>query len=463
MSWKSGPPGPAQLAAPGARPAERARRPHGQPHLPALDGARGLAILLVLTIHLYPPASGLEGTLRLACWCGVGLFFVLSGFLITGLLLESKGSPHYFRNFYMRRALRIFPLYYAALAVLVYLLPASLFPDGTHAQLCSHQAWLWLYGLNFWMVLHNDWMPCGVSHFWSLAVEEQFYLFWPLLVFWLRRRALCRACMAILLAALGARVWLVLHGHDPKAGYVLPVARMDAFAVGALVSLALRQTGGAAWLSRWSVPAALTSALLLLGLVWQRPLCLAWHVPATQALGYTLIALFFGGVLARCVTAPPRALVPRVFNLPPLRWLGKYSYGIYVFHFPLVYLCPLLVRVDAFPEALRPFVGRHYWHLNGATVFAASLLLAFLSWHLFEKHFLKLKAYFPRGDEPGEAPVWPRFFEAWPYARVINRPCAGGSGPPPAPPRAGRGSRVAGRGHAARTGSAPPGPSGGRG
>jgi peptidoglycan/LPS O-acetylase OafA/YrhL len=380
-------------------------RPFGQRHLPVLDGIRGLAILLVLVIHLYPPASGWEHRLRSGCWCGVDLFFVLSGFLITGILLDSRGTPHYFRNFYMRRALRIFPLYYGALAVLIFLVPAGLFPPGHHARLCAGQGSLWLYVLNFWTVCRDEWMPCGMTHFWSLAVEEQFYLVWPLLVFLVSPRALGWVCVALILGALAMRTWLVRNGYPPMVGYLLPFPRMDAFAVGALVSLGMRQEGGPARLARRSRGAAITCAALLACLVARRQPCLEWGDPRIQCFGYSLVALFFGAVLAHCVTAPRHALLRRLFSVRPLRWLGRYSYGIYVVHLPLVYVFPQFFQVDRFPEVLRPFVGRNYWHICAALVLAVSLGMAYLSWHFYEKHFLKLKRFFPRGSGAAQVPL----------------------------------------------------------
>ena len=151
-------------------------------HLPALDGLRGLAILLVLLRHFTEGAelrskSGrwLAAALD-AGWIGVDLFFVLSGFLITGILLEARRSQHYFRNFYVRRTLRIFPLYYGVLAVIFGIAPwlGWLVPEVGPEE--HSQAWLWAYGTNIIMswtgspLLKHGWL--NLNHFWSLAVEE---------------------------------------------------------------------------------------------------------------------------------------------------------------------------------------------------------------------------------------------------------------------------------------------------
>src|SRR4051812_26234940 len=156
-------------------------------HVPALDGIRGLAILLILAYHFTLGMTGRGIAVRLIAkltstgWCGVDLFFVLSGFLITGILWNAKESPHRFRNYYVRRALRIFPLYYAAIAIVFAALPFIATRVGGFEGIHGTGAWLGLYGTNILVALRGQWFP--LSHFWSLAVEEHFYLFWPAVVF----------------------------------------------------------------------------------------------------------------------------------------------------------------------------------------------------------------------------------------------------------------------------------------
>ena len=164
-------------------------------HLPALDGVRGLAVLGVLLLHFIgnmQPQDALERALVTVTKYGsygVELFFVLSGFLITGILYDARNKPHYFRNFYMRRLLRIFPLYYGVLALVFLVAPLiPLLQGPTLDYLVERQAWAWLYAVNIYIAKHGDWSLSYLDHFWSLAIEEHFYLFWPLVVFLLARR-----------------------------------------------------------------------------------------------------------------------------------------------------------------------------------------------------------------------------------------------------------------------------------
>ena len=226
---------------------------------PRADGLRGLAVVLVLVHHLMPwQAIGLH-EIPIG-WVGVDLFFVLSGFLITGILVDAKQSRHYFRNFYVRRMLRIFPLYYGVLIILFFVLPIGLRPAMRHLHFSSgadnpigryftvqrHQIWLWIYLQNiFNRWLHVDWAFC--NHFWSLAVEEHSYLVWPVLIWLCDRRGAIRACISLVLLALALR-FLILSQRSYFDPYTFTPCRIDSLAIGGLTALLIRSPSG---VRRW--------------------------------------------------------------------------------------------------------------------------------------------------------------------------------------------------------------------
>ena len=219
--------------------------------VPELDGIRGIAILLVLATHFGYPAAGpglFRNMLSLG-WVGVDLFFVLSGFLITGILLATKGRANYFQRFYLRRLFRILPIYYAFLILIFHGLP-FLGRSVTGAG----EAWYWLYIANW----RNGSSPY-LQHFWSLAIEEQFYLGWPLLVHLCSRRSSKLVCVSIVLLSPVVRFLAFQMGVSPFTVYEVTPLRLDGLAFGALLALAdgaeLRRA------RRW-VPAACAAAIL---------------------------------------------------------------------------------------------------------------------------------------------------------------------------------------------------------
>ncbi|HEX9942040.1 MAG TPA: acyltransferase [Thermoanaerobaculia bacterium] len=372
---------------------------HASGRLAALDGLRGIAILLVLVLHftLYgggPPAAGIDRFVRrfaLAGWIGVDLFFVLSGFLITGILYDAKGGERYFRNFYVRRLLRIAPLYYGALAVFLVLLPA-LWPAHQGLRwLRGEGFWYWTYLLNF-RIAAKGWPEFGaLGHFWLLAVEEQFYLLWPLAVFLLRRRPLMALCAAAAAGAVGVRLALHLAGNGPAA-FVLAPARLDALAAGAFLALAVRGPGGPDAAARVARPAIVIGlAGLAVLFVWKGGL--PSEDAAVAVAGYLLLAVLFAGILALAVAARPDSRGARWLAAPALVFFGRYSYGLYVLHHPLLFLKPPGLSYDAVPAVL----GSHLpgWLLFVTAGIGVSVVLALLSWRFWEKPFLDLKDRFP--------------------------------------------------------------------
>ena len=256
------------------------------------------------------------------------LFFVLSGFLITGILLDDRGAPHALRSFYVRRSLRIFPLYYAFLGLRFLVVP--LFVTAATVPF-SRQLGAWLY-LSNWTDLALG-APAALGHLWSLAVEEQFYLAWPLLVAKTRAATFARVCGTIAVVALGARIAIALTGSPPAWAYASTVTRADALAIGALVALAVRSEVGRERLAR-ALPTLFWASLAGVALVAAKTHGLSRTNPLVQTLGYTLLAVLFGAVVGGVALGrAPRGAA--LLSHPALRLVGKYSYAIYIVHLPL--------------------------------------------------------------------------------------------------------------------------------
>jgi peptidoglycan/LPS O-acetylase OafA/YrhL len=375
-------------------------------HLPALDGVRGVAILGVLLFHFVAQTtatSGFEAALNAVLGyglLGVDLFFVLSGFLITGILYDSRAERGYFRSFYMRRVLRIFPLYYGVLAAVFFVAP--LLPalrGATLAGLQDRQAWAWLYMVNVYLAIQEAWSLPYLQHFWSLAVEEHFYLFWPLVVWALagRPRALMGTTLGVAAASFAARVWASLAGVGPVATTVLTPFQLDALCLGGLFAVWLRQPGGEAAVRRAVWPLTLVAGGLLAADFAVHRVTDA-GLELSRAVRGGLFRVLFAALLLHALLAAPAAWASRLFRSAPLVALGKYSYGLYVYHHFLSYY--FVTHGTEF--ALAAAVGSHTLAvaLQAAGGIAASLALAWLSYELFEKHFLQLKRRWPSARAP---------------------------------------------------------------
>lgn len=364
--------------------------PNLQRHIPALDAIRGLAIVLVTLYRFGGGSTGAAcaiedpGLVELGSR-GVDLFFVLSGFLITGILFDAKGKDHYFRNFYVRRSLRIFPLYYGVLAVSLFLLP-WLVPSAASAfePAVKNQAWLWLYASNVLQAWTGTWPLGPLNHFWSLAVEEHFYLLWPLVIFCANRQTALRICGGLIaVSMLGRAAWLFCGGNDVAAEVFTPL-RMDGLAIGAWVALAARGENGLAWLVRLARPTAILSGAAVVGL------CLL----SGRFLGLpqTVWAVFFAAILVLTLVARPQTWLARFGNSALFRYFGKYSYAMYVFQNLLIPLLAGLVTAPGLATAMgNAWLGQAAYC---AIMFTLTTLVALASWHCFEKHFLALKTRF---------------------------------------------------------------------
>ena len=325
---------------------------------PGLDGVRTLAVFLVILSH--------QAIWKLG-WVGVQLFFVLSGFLITGILYRASQAPlrSYLRNFYGRRALRIFPLYYGYLAVLAVAVLLGKMPSDVGGRLAYATAYV---------ANHYHGGEGGARlllHFWSLAVEEQFYLVWPFLIYFCPRQQLRRVLIGLVLA--GAPIRFLVNSHFALPGY-LAISHLDAFSIGALSALY-------PWRLSTAWGTAGTAVLWTIGLM-----LLAHSAPLPQGLDWKYIVglSVVNAASALLIEAlVRRQFLPGLFEHRLMRYCGKISYGIYIFHFPM----------QAFVQRLLP----HTQVLGQLVVqIALTVALAGVSFTQFESRFLSLKErWFP--------------------------------------------------------------------
>lgn len=364
--------------------------------VPMLDGFRGLAIILILLHHgatLQPDTPAAPWIVRLtaAAWCGVPMFFVLSGFLITGILLETKHDAHFFRTFYMRRALRIFPLYYAFITGWFGLRWAT-YTSGTDSG-----GWMYyLYLTNFKNAHDGMFGSPPISLVWSLAIEEQFYFLWPAIVWMASERALAFVCACLMVIAPLFRALMVAHGANWVAVYALTPSHLDSLAIGAAIALLVRYPER---LAKSVTAARLAGFTCLSILLVQIYTAVPMFADASRKLplAMTCFAGLFGSILIVSL-GRRKGWLNRAMSFAPLRTTGKYSYAIYLFHITIACLL-----VDFHISARTLPVMPHL--LFDCILFAVTFCAAFVSWHLYEKQFLRLKEFFQYSHPPDVAPA----------------------------------------------------------
>jgi len=364
-----------------------------QKYVPQFDGLRGFAILAVLFAHLaYIPPIGFARIFQYGR-LGVDLFFVLSGFLITGILLDSKQLDGYFKNFYARRALRIWPLYYAVLLVFFVVAPL-LFAH----RLFDTSERTWAYYVTYTQNLFGGFPhSTPLQPTWSLAVEEQYYVLWALVVYFFSRKALRNWLIGMILFSTVLRAVSYFHGASLEFLHNFTLNRLEPLAAGGLAAVWLR-SGRASFLT-WRRGAWIA---ILLGVGGVCLVLVDWGIP-TMIFDYAFVAAAFAGVIALALVGnTARWSFGKVLMQPWLTYTGKISYGIYLIHVPIFMAIAYAAQGKWGKQAI-PFERQV---LIAAVAFAAAFLLASLSWRYFERPILRFKEKFrPSAPAVQGAPV----------------------------------------------------------
>jgi peptidoglycan/LPS O-acetylase OafA/YrhL len=368
-------------------------------HIAELDGLRGLAILLV-TIYRFGrdiPTDHWLGKFLHATFLfgdrGVDLFFVLSGFLITGILMDGFGQPHFLRNFFARRTLRIFPLYFLALTLFLIVIPSWSGSQQPFPNASANQFFLWTYLTNIYISWHDLWCFDSLDHFWSLAVEEHFYLVWPLLICLLGNRKIAVAAFIGAIVCAGSRIIFAGLSSNGVAPDAMSFFRFDGLLLGGCIAALARTPSGIGRLRAFASLSflPLLGACLLIGLLASRFLTIP----------HSLWAVFWSTTLVTLLTAPKHTAAAKLFRCGFLKFLGRYSYSMYIFQSPLIPLVAPLLTAAGLASWFHGVLGLStpLANVTGQLVyitimFGLLVLIALTTWHLLEKHCLRLKHWF---------------------------------------------------------------------
>jgi peptidoglycan/LPS O-acetylase OafA/YrhL len=363
--------------------------------IPELDGLRGTAIAMVLVFHyLFEPLGVLPNTTRFwshvqsvgrLSWSGVDLFFVLSGFLIGGILLDARRSSNYFQVFYRRRFFRIVPAYasFLIVAFIIYRFGDARFDAMNHGPL----PWVTyiLFVQNIWMTAKLNFGLSALGPTWSLAVEEQFYVTFPFLVRFLKRRRLAALSVAGILCAPVLRVlaFALWHSRFRYGAYVMMPCRADALLIGVLAAMALRDSDCRAFLQ--NNRGRLRYALLTLacGFIVLTKFS-EWHSAVlVNSIGYTCLAIFYAVILLNAMMNR-HSWIASCLRFRWLGWLGSISYSVYLFH--------QCIRQAFFALFLGGSPTVWTWQVVYASFLALGITLIWcqVSWTFFEKPFVRI-------------------------------------------------------------------------
>lgn len=387
-----------------------------QPHrLRELDGIRGIACAMVLVDHVIMPGVHFEnipGFSHISAWLigGVDLFFVLSGFLIGGILLDNKDTLNYFQVFWVRRAGRILPVYYLLMATFfsMLLIRPLVWAPWLDDYLFKNMMPLWTYPLfvqNFAQAIDGgEGGARWVASTWSLAIEEQFYLVVPALVYVMTRRATAAFMTACIMAALIVRMHLWQMTGSWSAGYFLLPGRMDSLASGVLGAIAIRHAGTLHALQRFRRQLDLLAIVACLVLTTNILGFLDRLLPDSLSFGarsadFTLRSLVFGYLIVRVFLTPASSRYRRVLAMRPLVFLGSVSYALYTYHPAINGL------LHGFAFGAEPAISDFAHLLVGFAVIALSICLAWLSTTYYEMPIRRWSQHVSYRRQPLAAPL----------------------------------------------------------
>ncbi len=351
-------------------------------YYPALDGLRGIAILLVICCHNLNFLPHFKFG-----WIGVDLFFVLSGFLITDILLKARDKKNFLQNFYIRRILKIFPVYYGILLLFFAIAPALPKIATEYNYYYRNQAMLWLHLQNWLSILDTRFAgSLMLNHFWSLSVEEQFYLFWPILVLLIKNvRLLSQVTVLILVICILSRFlsWFYLGDRDTIFIFQY-MTRLDGLCIGSLIAIwrysSYDQTKKKIFILALAICGSYTVLFILTKTFFL-------SLPHFTFLGYTVIALIFGIIVFYSVEKR-NGLSRILLENKVLRYIGRISYGLYIYHWPIlalfkIYLLESLVNYG--------FNSYNSYAIVSVVALFAAFFVSVISYHFFEKKLLDLK------------------------------------------------------------------------
>jgi peptidoglycan/LPS O-acetylase OafA/YrhL len=361
-------------------------------HIAELDSIRGIGICLVLVNHFWPrtgsnPMYRAIYELGQLGWIAMDGFFVLSGFLITGILLDTRSRPDYFRNYYIRRSLRIFPLYYAALVLA--LLAAKLVRGGMEYTALQHwgsPAWFFFYLGNIKVAWAGEQpAPLSLAVLWSLQIEEQFYLLFPLAVRYLRRDHLVRLLWCLVFLSPAFRLFFYLwNPNNLVIQYVLLPCHMEGLALGALIAIRFRS--GSWEIPR--VPLAIGTVVLMvvtcIGSYLSKPAIVGYACVSNFARlpGYSIASFAFAGVVLLLILSRGSRQT-WLLRSAPIGYMATISYGTYLLHS----LAPELIRYLS-QRGIHLGYPRYRFFFSAV---ALSIIAASISWFGFERPLTRLK------------------------------------------------------------------------